>query len=90
MSEIPRSFHIKVITPRLVLVEADVEEASLPGVDGLVGILPGHVPMVIALGQGTLSYRHGTSAESHEVQGGYAEIAPDRVLVFTRKSERHD
>jgi len=88
MSEsLPSSFRLKVITPRRLLAEADVQEASIPSLEGLIGILPGHRPLMIALGRGTLTYRQGTNEESFEVDGGYAEIMPDQVLVFTRSGE---
>jgi F-type H+-transporting ATPase subunit epsilon len=67
---------LKVITPRRILCEADAEEVSLPGLDGQIG-------MVVALGEGTLTFREGGESESHEVRGGYAEVRGDRVLVFT-------
>ncbi len=77
------AIHLKVITPHRILCEADAAEVSLPGLDGLIGILPGHRPMVIALGEGTLTYRADGEVEAHEVRGGYAEIRGDQVLVFT-------
>jgi len=85
---LPASFHLKVITPRRLLVEADVQEASIPSLEGLIGVRPGHRPLMIALGRGTLSYRQGASEESFEVAGGYAEILPDQVLVFTESSDK--
>ena len=88
MSEtLPASFHLKVITPRRLLAEADVEEASIPSLDGLIGVRPGHRPLMVVLGRGTLTYRQGGSEESFEVAGGYAEILSDQVLVFTESSE---
>jgi len=88
MSEsLPSSFRLKVITPHRLLAEADVEEASLPSLEGLIGVLPGHRPLMIGLGRGTLTYRQGTNEESFEVDGGYAEILPDAVIVFTESAD---
>jgi F-type H+-transporting ATPase subunit epsilon len=83
---LPSSLHLKIITPRLLLADADVDEVSIPSLEGLIGVLPGHRPLVVALGQGTLTYRLGTSEESFAVMGGYAEILPDKVVVFTEVS----
>ena len=82
MSPTP-TIHLKVITPHRILCEADAAEVSLPSLDGLIGILPGHRPMVVALGEGTLTFWAEGEIEAHEVRGGYAEIRGDRVLVFT-------
>ncbi len=81
------SFHLKVVTPRLVLVEAEVDEVSIPSIEGYIGILPGHRPLMTALGQGDITYRQGKSEERFAVRGGTAEILPDRVTVFTELSD---
>jgi F-type H+-transporting ATPase subunit epsilon len=78
---------LKVITPRRVVCEVEADEVTLPGLDGQIGVLPGHRPMVAALGEGTLSYRVGAETGKSEVRGGYAEIGPERVLVFTELRE---
>jgi len=83
------SFHLKVITPKLLLVEAEVDEVSIPSLDGYIGVLPGHRPLMMALGEGAITYRQGRDEESFSVRGGTAEILPDRVIVFTELSE-HD
>jgi F-type H+-transporting ATPase subunit epsilon len=80
---LPATVHLKAITPRSLLVDAAVEEIQIPSVEGLIGVLPGHRPLVTALGHGELSYRMGLESETFAVRGGYAEIEPDRVLVFT-------
>jgi F-type H+-transporting ATPase subunit epsilon len=79
----PARIHLHVVTPRRKLVDAEVDEAWLPGLDGQLGILPGHRALMVALGKGAIRYRQGASEESFEVEGGTAEIMPDRVLVFT-------
>ena len=84
---LPDSFRLKVITPRRLLADADVQEASVPALDGLIGVRPGHRPLMTALGRGTLTYRQGKDEESFEVEGGYAEILPDEVLIFTQSRD---
>lgn len=85
--DIPSSLHLKVITPRKLLVETDVEEVSLPSLDGYLGIFPGHRPLFIALGKGHITYRKSKKEEKYSVHGGYADILPDEVLVFTELSQ---
>jgi F-type H+-transporting ATPase subunit epsilon len=88
MSQVlPSSLLLKVITPQELLVETEVQEVALPGLDGYLGILPGHRPLVTALGKGTLTYRKDRQEESFSVRGGYAEILPERVLVFTEVNQ---
>lgn len=81
------TLRLKAITPRALLVDADVNEVQLPSVEGLIGVFPGHRPLVTALGYGRLTYRQGDDSESYAVRGGYAEIQPDRMIIFTELDE---
>ena len=78
---------LKVVTPGRLLVEAEVPAVSLPGLDGELGILPGHRPMVAALGSGELTYELEGRPETWNVRGGHAEIRPGSVLIFTELAE---
>lgn len=82
-SDIPKSIKIQVFTPLKLLVDEVVEEVSLPGMDGSLGILPGHRDMIVALGRGRLSFRSSGGRKEFEIEGGYGEIFSDRVVVFT-------
>lgn len=81
---------LRVVAPHELLVQADVLEVSLPSLDGEVGILPGHRPMILALGRGRLTYRSETHEGKFNVRGGYAEVGPDAVLAFTELSDEED
>lgn len=84
---IPATIHLKVVTPRRLLVEADVDEVSLPSLEGEVGVLPGHRPLFVGIGRGKLTYRAGSAEESFAVQGGYAQVQPEKVVVMTEVGE---
>ena len=81
---------LRIIVPRSLEVEAEVLEVSLPSLDGSVGILPGHRPTVLALGRGSLVYKDEKGEESLSIRGGYAEVGPEAVLVFTELSDDED
>jgi F-type H+-transporting ATPase subunit epsilon len=85
--KLPSSLRLKVITPRKLLVDEEVKELSLPSLDGYLGILPGHRPLFLALGKGRITYMIAGKEETLSVQGGYAEVLPERVLVFTESSD---
>jgi len=85
--KLPSSLRLKVIAPRKLLVDEEVQELSLPSLDGYLGILPGHRPLFLAIGTGRITYRITKKEETLSVQGGYAEVLPEKVLVFTELSE---
>jgi F-type H+-transporting ATPase subunit epsilon len=84
--DLPTSLKLRVISSKELLVDEEVLEVSLPGLEGYLGILPGHRPLFVALGRGQLAYGGTKKRNELAVQGGYAEILPDRVLVFTEKA----
>ena len=86
----PPTLHLKVITARRLLVDAEVDEVTLPGLDGQIGILPGHRSLITGIGKGILAYRRTKREDQFAVQGGYAEIQPDAVLVFTELIDDED
>lgn len=84
-SDIPPAIKIMVFTPVKLLVDEVVEDVSLPSIDGSIGVLPGHRDMITALGKGRLTFRGSGGQKEFEIEGGYAEIFPDRVVVFTSR-----
>ena len=87
---IPATIHLKVVTPRRLLVEADVESVALPSLEGEVGVLPGHRPLFVGIGRGKLRYRAAGDEESFAIRGGYAQIQPEKVVVMTEVGEDDD
>ena len=87
---IPATIHLKVVTPRRLLVEDDVDAVSLPSLEGEVGVLPGHRPLFVGIGKGKLSYRAGGGEESFTIQGGYAQVQPEKVVVMTEVGQDDD
>jgi F-type H+-transporting ATPase subunit epsilon len=78
---------LEVVTPeRRVLAEA-VDSVNVPGMNGEIGILPGHTPLISQLQTGVLSYvQNGVSHRLH-VSGGFVEVNDDRVSVLAEIAE---
>ena len=76
---------LRVITPDRVLLDTTVDSVKLPTLDGSVGILKDHAPMVAAIGAGELSF--AGSEEDMFVSGGFAEVRGNTVRVVTDVSE---
>jgi F-type H+-transporting ATPase subunit epsilon len=87
---LPESIQLIVVTPERQLLRESVVEVSVPGLEGQLGILPGHAPLMTELGIGELSYRTSTSSQpiALAVVRGFAEVLPDRVTVLAETAER--
>ena len=87
---LPEFIELIVVTPERQLLRESVVEVAIPGLDGQLGILPGHAPLMTELGIGELSYRVSTSSQPilMAVVSGFAEVLPDRVTVLAETAER--
>jgi F-type H+-transporting ATPase subunit epsilon len=79
---------LRVVTPNEQLVREDVESIQAPGLEGYLGILPGHAPLLSKLRVGELSYRQGNSTQRLVVTGGILEVLPRQVTVLAKAAER--
>jgi F-type H+-transporting ATPase subunit epsilon len=84
---LPATIHLKVVTPRRLLVEADVEAVFLPTLEGQIGVYPGHRPLFVGIGRGRLTYRENGGEESFAIRGGYAQVQPEKIVVMTEVGE---
>jgi len=79
--------HLEIVTPRRRVVEVAVDEVRLPGALGEMGVLPGHTPLLTSLAAGPLTYFDGSTVVRYAVQGGFAEVLPDRVTILAQIGE---
>lgn len=85
---LPTKIQVEIVTPDRLLLSEEVDEVSIPGSEGYLGILPGHLPLLTLLGIGILSYRKRAEKQAFAVNGGFAEVLPDRVIVVADTVER--
>jgi len=78
---------LELVTPERRVLSEEVVEVRIPGVLGELGVLPGHTPLLTALGTGPLAYTQGGREHRLALQGGFAEVLPDRVTVLARVAE---
>jgi F-type H+-transporting ATPase subunit epsilon len=74
--------HFEFVSPERVLFSGDVDQVDLPGVEGDMGILPGHAPLVTALRPGIVTIFRGGAREPVVVIGGFAEVSPSGLTVL--------
>ena len=79
---------LDIITPERNLLSETVDAVNVPGLDGELGILPGHTPLISQLRTGVLAYTQGATAKRLLVSGGFVEVRDDRVSVLADLAER--
>ena len=82
------NIRLDVVTAERAVYSDDVDIVIAPGVEGQLGILPNHTPLMTLLQPGELIARKGTEEYSLAVSGGFLEVRPDRVIVLADSAER--
>ena len=82
------SLKLDIVTAERVVYSADVDMVIAPGVEGQLGILPHHAPLMTILQAGELVVRRGAEEDSLAISGGFLEVRPDRVIVLADTAER--
>ena len=82
---------LEVVTPFRTVLNEDVDSVSLPGIEGEMGILPEHVPLLTTLNTGIMSYVNGKSkTQAIAVHWGYAQVDGNNVRVLAELAETAD
>ncbi len=74
---------IKIITPDAVAYSDEVEMVTVPGVEGQLGVLPQHVPLMTQMIPGEIILRQGGVDYSMAVGEGLVEVTADQVAILT-------
>lgn len=85
---LPKNIRLEFVTPERAIVHEEVDELQIPGEEGYFGVLPGHAPLLAALRTGTMWYRRGADKTYAFLEGGFAEVLPDRVSILAQVAER--
>ncbi|MFH1651438.1 MAG: F0F1 ATP synthase subunit epsilon [Chloroflexota bacterium] len=79
---------LDIVTAERAVSSEDVDMVLAPGVEGQLGILPQHTPLMTILQPGELIIRKGDSEQTLVISGGFLEVRPDRVIVLADAAER--
>jgi F-type H+-transporting ATPase subunit epsilon len=72
---------LEIITPEQVYFSGDVTSVTIPGTAGLFTIWENHAPLISSLTKGKLSYKSENGETEIAVNGGFAEINGNSVIV---------
>ncbi|MFC2006230.1 F0F1 ATP synthase subunit epsilon [Chloroflexota bacterium] len=82
------SIKLDVVTAEQAVYSEEVDVVIAPGVEGQLGILPHHTPLMTMLKAGELLMRKGDEEVCLAITGGFLEVRPDRVIVLADTAER--
>jgi F-type H+-transporting ATPase subunit epsilon len=78
---------LEIVTPERLAYSDTVDAVNLPGIEGELGVLPHHAPLVSILGVGELRIRKAGLEESFAIVGGFLQVRPDKVVVMAETAD---
>jgi len=81
---------LDIVTPYGHVFTDEVDEIVASGSEGEFGVLPDHVQFLTTLKVGMLTYKKGSETSYFFVNGGYAEVGPDKVTILADSAEKSD
>lgn len=84
------TFRLEIVTAERMVYSDDVAALVAWGVEGQLGILPHHAPLMTMLQPGDLMIRKDKEEEFLAISGGFLEVRPDKVIILADACERAD
>ncbi|WP_128896223.1 F0F1 ATP synthase subunit epsilon [Longirhabdus pacifica] len=78
---------LEIVTPERKVYEREVNMVLVKGVEGELGILPKHIPMVTPLKIAPVRVKFGNEEEVIAVHGGFMEVGKDKVVILAEIAE---
>ena len=83
-------FKFRLVSQEELLFEGDVSMVTAPGIDGEMGVLKNHTPLLSLLKPGEVIAKTADGDKSFYVSGGVLEVQPNEVMVLCDVSMRSD
>lgn len=82
------TFLLEIVTPERKVYAEQVNMVSVKGVEGELGILPNHIPLVTPLRIAPITVKkQGSKDEVIAVNGGFMEVRKDKVVILAESAE---
>ena len=73
---------LEIVTPEDRVFSDTIDTVVIPTLQGEIGILPGHIPLLTQVADGELRVTRGSETKGLIVGGGFAEIDGDHVKIL--------
>jgi F-type H+-transporting ATPase subunit epsilon len=80
----------EIVSQDRIVYQDEVDIVVLPGIEGVMGILPNHAPVLSVLQFGVITVRKQNEEHFFTVAGGLAEVQPDQVTILADAAEDVD
>jgi F-type H+-transporting ATPase subunit epsilon len=79
---------VELVTAEGRVLSEEADFVLAPGIEGDLGVLPHHIPLLTPLRNGEVLVRNDDTEHVLFVSGGFLEILPDKVTILADAAER--
>jgi F-type H+-transporting ATPase subunit epsilon len=80
------SLTLEIVTPEARVYSDTIDSVVIPTVEGEIGVLPGHIPLLTQVGFGELRVTKGGATSLLAVGGGFAQIMADKISILAESA----
>ncbi|QQG43846.1 MAG: ATP synthase F1 subunit epsilon [Candidatus Roizmanbacteria bacterium] len=84
------SIHLKIITPRKIVIDEEATSVTVPTTEGEISILPRHVHLLTLLTEGIITIKKNASEDSLAIGGGYLETNGKELKILVSRAYHQD
>jgi len=84
------TLHLKIITPKKIVLEKDILSITLPTEEGEITILPHHANLFSILKEGIIKIKYNQEEDYFAIGGGYLETDGREVNVLVSRAYGQD
>jgi F-type H+-transporting ATPase subunit epsilon len=81
------TIRLDIVTPGKVVFSKDINVLVAPAIDGDIGILPKHTPLITALKTGVLEIKIDGQKLFISISKGFMEVKPEQINVVVKSAE---
>jgi len=80
-------FRLEIVTPERLVYSDQVDGITIPTLDGEIGILAHHMPLVSIIAPGEIKVRKNEEVQYIAISGGFVKVVPAGVTILADTAE---
>ena len=81
-------FQLSIVTPEKIVFDGEVVSLTVPGIEGYLGILSNHAPLITALQPGRIEFQDDQDKiQIFSVSGGFVEVSGNKATLLADTAE---
>lgn len=75
-----------LVSPERLLLTEEADMVTVPGAEGYMGVMAGHMPLVSTLRAGMIDVQTDGRDRRFFIRGGFTEISPEKIVVLAEEA----